>query len=73
MIVFNCEALGGFDAIFLLDDKKNIANIVGVIFFEEFEFESMKEYLLMKTTELHKCRSKLVKKFGIYWWKRMSE
>ena len=27
----------------------------------------------MKTTQLHKCRSKLVKKFGIYWWQRMSE
>ena len=47
---FECEALGGFDAIFLLDDKKNIANIVGTLFFEEFEYESMKNYLLMKTT-----------------------
>ena len=32
----------------------------------------MKEYLMKKTEEMHKCRSKLVKKFGIYWFKKMT-
>ena len=68
-----CEALGAFDAIFLLDDEKNVSNIVGTIRFEKFEFEEMKEYLLKKTEQMHKCRSKLVKSFGIWWFKKMTE
>ena len=67
-----CEGLGAFDAIFLLDDEKNISQFVGTIIFEKFEFEQMKQYLLNKTEDLHKCRSKLVKKFGIYWFQKMS-
>ena len=63
----NCEGLGPFDAVFLLDDKKNYSNIVGFLQFEKFEFESMRDYLLDKTANIHKCRSKLVKWFGIYW------
>ena len=38
----NCESLGAFDAIFLLDDKKNYSNNLGVLQFEKFEFEQMK-------------------------------
>jgi len=34
----SCEAQQGFDSIFMLDDKDNVANIVGTLFFEEFEF-----------------------------------
>ena len=30
----------------MLDDKKNISNIVGSLFFEQFEFESMSKYLV---------------------------
>jgi len=72
-VILDCEALYGFDSIFLLDDRKNIANIVGTLFFEEFEYEEMKQYLIEKTGPLHKCRSKLVNKFGIWWWKKMGE
>ena len=42
----DCESLGPFDAIFLLDDKQNYSNITGVLFFEEFDYESMKSYLI---------------------------
>jgi hypothetical protein len=68
----DCESLGPFDAVFLLDDKQNYSNITGVLFFEEFEFESMKNYLLQKTETVHKARSKLSKRFGIYWFEKMS-
>ena len=37
------------------------------------EFHSLKKYLLEKTALLHKCRSKLVKKFGVWWFQEMPE
>ena len=65
--VFGLESLSPFDAVFLLNDKKNMANIVGTLFFEPFEFESMKSYLEEKSATVHKCRSKLVKKLGMWY------
>ena len=73
LIFFDCESLGAFDSVFLLDDKNNYSNILGCMFFEKFEFESMKDYLLGKTENLHKCRSKLVKVFGINFFKKISK
>ena len=70
---FKCEGLGAFDSIFLLDDKKSYSNILGCMMFEDFEFESMRDYLFLKTENLHKCRSKLVKVFGINFFQQMSE
>ena len=66
------EALGVFDTVFLFDDEKNYSNFVGCIIFEKFEFEEMRDYLFSKLEKIHKCKSKLVKKFGIYWFKDMS-
>mgnify|MGYP006109887893 CR=1 FL=1 len=54
------------------DDPKNISNIVGTLFFEKFEFEEMREYLIKKSAPLHKCRSKLVKHFGMWWFKDLT-
>lgn len=45
---------------------------MGTLFFEKFEFEDMRDYLMERTCLLHKCRSKLVKKFGLWWFQRMS-
>ena len=64
---FNCEALKAYDAIFMLDDRKNISNITGVLFFEQFEFDSMSKYLIQKAESVDKCRHKLGKHFGVYW------
>ena len=61
---FDCEVLGSFDAIFLLDGEKNYSNIVICIAFETFKYEEMKDYLIEKTQNLHRGRSKLVKYFG---------
>ena len=66
------ESLGTFDAVFFLDDKLNCSNIVGAMYFDEFEFDSMREYLLTKSEGLHKCRSKVVKKFGMHFYKKMT-
>lgn len=65
-VVFDCEILGSFDSVMLLDSPSNLSNMVGTCFFEPFEFEEMKEHILGKTHLMHKCRSKLVLKFGLW-------
>jgi hypothetical protein len=70
---FKYEELSMVDEIFLLDDEKNRANIIGCLFFEEFEFESMKAYFISKCDKLHRCKSKLVKKLGWWWYLEMGE
>jgi hypothetical protein len=71
-LAFKCEPLGNFDSIFLLDDKKNVANIMAACFLEEFEFESMKKYIFDRVSLLHKCHSKQVKHLGLWWYQEMS-
>ena len=65
--VFGLESLSPFDAVFLLNDHKNMANMIGALFFETFEYESMQKYLEEKSSKVHKCRSKLVKKLGLWY------
>lgn len=43
------------------------------MFFEPFEYESMKKYLTKKVEKLDKSRSRLVKKYGLWWFARMSD
>ena len=69
---FDCEALQPFDLACLSEDSVNYCNILGVLFFEPFEYESMRNFLIMKTENLHKCRSKLTKKLGSFWFQKMS-
>lgn len=64
--------MGIFDEVFFLDDRHNNSNIVGAMYFDQFEFLSMREYLISKSEGLHKCRSKVVKRFGIWWYLKMS-
>ena len=68
----DCESMGAFDAVYFLDDNKNYSNVVGPTFFQKFDFEGMRDYLFKKTENIHKCRSKIVKKFGLYWYKQMT-
>ena len=70
---YKCERVGLVDENFLFDDDKNLANIVGVFFFDQYDYESMKHFLITKTAGLHRCRSKLVKIFGLWWFKEMNK
>ena len=65
--------MGTFDEVFFLDDRKNNSNILGALHFDQFEFESMRDFLHSRSENLHKCRSKVVKMFGMYWYKKMSQ
>ena len=71
--VMKCESMVTFDEVFLLDDPKNYCNILGHCLFDEFEFEEMRDYLLQKSANIHKCRSKVVSMFGKYWFQEMDE
>jgi len=73
LLTNRCESLGVFDAVFLLDDRKNLSNIIACSFHEPINYESMKKYIWAKTENLHKCRSKLTKKFGMWWFEEMNE
>jgi len=70
---FKCEALNAHDYSFLLEEKNNSHTIMGAGVFEKFEFEPMKKYLLEKAVHVHKCKSKLVKKFGVFWYQLMTD
>lgn len=71
--MFKYEALGAHDYSFLLDEEVNQHIIVGVGIFEKFDYLSMKQYMLKKCTLINKCQSKLVKQFGLFWFKQMSD
>jgi len=58
------ENLSGFDSVVLCDDDNNLCMPILCLRLEKFEFEDMKKYLLKKTAEIHRGRSKLVKIFG---------
>lgn len=72
-LLFGLEALEPFDAIMMLDDDKSVANIMAVAFFEKFEYESMRQYIIEKSENVHKMRSKLVKRLGLFWFKKMGK
>ena len=61
------------DALLLNDDDKNLSNLVACIFSEPYEYISMKKFLIKRTEDIHRCRNKLVKKFGMYYFQQMTE
>jgi hypothetical protein len=72
--IFGYEALSSMDVIFLeAEEEKNVSNVIACTFFEPLEFESTKADLLSRVTKMHKCKSKLVKKFGLWYYVEMSE
>ena len=40
--VSGLESMGIFDEVFFYDDSLNNSNILGALYFDEFEFESMR-------------------------------
>ena len=70
-VVHKCKLLPPYDAVFLLDREKNLANVTGALFFEPFEFETMKNYILEKTKVVNRGRSKLVQKYGLWFFQEM--
>lgn len=71
-IVHGVYGMEAYDTLFMNDTKENVNNIMGCIFFQKFEYEKMKTYLEQKTSNLDKCRMKIVKIYGQWWYKEMS-
>ena len=70
-LCFNCEQLSNFDAVWLFDRPKNLTYAIGVWFFEEFQFEEMKQHMLEKSEGVSRCRSKLAMYAGLWYFKKM--
>lgn len=72
-VVLGLEITGLHDFTFLLDDTDNTHMIVAVGTVEKFDYLTMKQYLNDKVELIDKCKSKLVKKFGLWFYVKMSE
>lgn len=57
----------------MLDDPMNISNCLGCLEFDSYDAEEMKSYLLARVGEIHRCRSKLTKIFGLWWFETMED
>ena len=73
MHCLNYEALTLTDALFMLDDPLNLSNCLATISFAPYDAQHMRQYLLTKLGSFHRCRSKLVKIMGLWWFKKMPE
>lgn len=67
------EPLGLHDYSFLLDKDDNHHIIVVTGIYDKFDGKTMQEYFLEKTKMVDKCQSKLVKKFGLWWYQKLTE
>jgi len=72
MSIFGYEELNWGDTLFLMDDDSNRSNIQGTLFFDKFEYEEMRSYIMNKTSVMHRMRSKIVEMFGQFWFVDMS-
>ena len=64
---FRCTSLGLIDSFFLLDDEKTPCNSIGFCLLDKFDFESMKHFLLQKTSMFPKFETKLAKYCGMFY------
>ena len=61
------------DMIFMQENPENLSNVIGVVFMEKFDYESMRKHLLKQTACLHRFRHKQVKHLGNWYYQRMSD
>jgi len=57
----------------MLDQPDNISNCIGCLEFDTYDEQKMRTYLLDKVGLIHRCRSKLVKIMGLWWFKTMED
>lgn len=70
---FDLESLITYDRIMLEDTELQRLNLVCASRWEPYDYEVMKQYIIDKTENINRCRSKLVKYFGIWYFKKMSK
>ena len=69
--LFGLETPGVYDRIMMEDSEGNWTNVIGATRFEKLEFESLRDAILDRLEHVHRCRSKMVKIFGVWYFKRM--
>lgn len=72
--IFGLEELAPFDLIFLQSEvPKNIQNYIGAVFYDKFDGDEWKRNLLAKLENIHRCKAKVVRKFGGYWFQKLTD
>lgn len=67
------EPMSLYDALMMIDTPVSRANIIGATRFEKYEADEMRTYLEERLAKLPRCRSKVYKLCGVWWFKKMSE
>ena len=73
LVFFDMEALGQYDRVMLSDDDKNWTNIMGACRFEKQDYGKLKDHVFERLKGIHRCKSKMVKFFGVWYYKKMSD
>lgn len=55
------------------DNEGNWTNIIGVLRFEKLEYEGVRQLIFERLKNVGRCRSKMIKLFGIWYFKRMDD
>ena len=72
-LCFGLEALHAVDELFILDDERNVANIVSAIILEKTDIDKLEAQLYAQAGRFFRTQAKLVKVMGKYYYKRMDE
>ena len=71
--MFDLETPGVYDRIMMEDAEGNWTNIIGVLRFEKMEFEPFRDLIFERLKNVNRCRSKMVKIFGVWYFKKMGD
>lgn len=71
--MYNLEPMPSYDRQLMYDFKSNTHIVMGLAILERFDADQMGDYLMTKIKVIKKCQTKLVKKFGDYWYQRLSD
>lgn len=72
-VLFNIEAMGLYDRIMMEDGEGNWTNILGVLRFKSIKYETVKTIIIERLKNVDRCRSKMIKIFGSWYFKRMDD
>ena len=68
---YKCSILGRGDRVFITDSNKNNNTFLGAFYFDKFDYETMRLSQMQRAETIPRCKTKLVKYFGIDWFQDM--
>jgi len=71
-ILLEAKQVINFDKFFLIDDDRNVANVVACFFVDEFDFSEKRDYLSQKAKAYKPMRVRILRILGEYYRQQMS-